>query len=88
MSEYKKEIEELKEQNDELAKALGKSTIERDWVVGKLDSLHIPNKRSLVDSKLKEISMARQCELLEINRSMFYHKPKVMSLYNKKSWIE
>ena len=64
MSEYKKEIEWLKEQNDVLAKALGKSTIERDWAVGKLNSLDISNKRSLVDSKLKEISMARQCELL------------------------
>ena len=63
-------IEELKEQNDELAKALGKSTIERDWAVGKLNSLDISNKRRLVDSKLKEISMARQCELLKINRSM------------------
>ena len=41
VSEYKKEIEELKEQNDELAKALGKSTIERDWAVGKLSSLDI-----------------------------------------------
>ena len=70
VSEYKKEIEELKEQNDALAKALGKSTIERDWAVGKLNSLDISNKRSLVDFKLKEISMARQCELLEINRSM------------------
>lgn len=84
VSEYKKEIEELKEQNDALAKALGKFTIERDWAVGKLNSLDISNKRSLVDSKLKEISMARQCELLEINRSMLYYKPKVMSLYNKK----
>ena len=84
VSEYKKEIEELKEQNDALAKALGKSTIERDWAVGKLNSLDISNKRSLVDFKLKEISMARQCELLEINRSMLYYKPKVMSIYNKK----
>ena len=84
VSEYKKEIEELKEQNDALAKALGKSTIERDWAVGKLNSLDISNKRSLVDSKLKKISMARQCELLKINRSMLYYKPKVMSLYNKK----
>ena len=73
VSEYKKEIEWLKEQNDALAKALGKSTIERDWAVGKLDSLDISNKRSLVDSKLKEISMARQCELLCINRSMLYY---------------
>lgn len=30
-SEYKKEIEELQATNDKLAKALGNTTIERDW---------------------------------------------------------
>lgn len=84
VSEYKTEIEELKSQNDELAKALGKATIERDWALGKLNGLDIANKRDLVDSKLKELSMARQCELLKINRSMLYYQPKIMSLYNKK----
>ena len=84
VNEYKTEIEELKSQNDELAKALGKATIERDWALGKLNGLDIANKRDLVDSKLKELSMARQCELLKINRSMLYYKPQIMSLYNKK----
>ena len=84
VSEYKTEINELKTQNDELAKALGKATVERDWALGKLKSLDIANKRDLVDSKLKELSMARQCELLKINRSMLYYQPKIMSLYNKK----
>jgi len=32
---YKDEIEDLKEENDALAKKLGKTTIERDWAVGK-----------------------------------------------------
>lgn len=84
VSEYKTEIEDLKSENDELAKALGKATVERDWALGKLRSLDIPNKRDLVDSKLKDLSMARQCELLKINRSMLYYQPKIMSLYNKK----
>lgn len=84
VSEYKTEIDELKSQNDELAKALGKATIERDWALGKLNGLDIANKRDLVDSKLKELSMARQCELLKINRSMLYYQPQIMSLYNKK----
>ena len=74
----------FKSENDELAKALGKATVERDWALGKLRSLDIPNKRDLVDSKLKELSMARQCGLLKINRSMLYYQPKIMSLYNKK----
>ena len=84
VSEYKTEIEDLKSENDELAKALGKATVERDWALGKLRSLDIPNKRDLVDSKLKDLSMARQCELLKINRSMLYYQSKIMSLYNKK----
>ena len=84
VSEYKTEIEELRSQNDELAKALGKATLERDWALGKLRGLDTPNKRNLVDSKLEDLSMARQCELLKINRSMLYYQPKIMSLYNKK----
>lgn len=84
VSEYKTEIEELKSQNDELAKALGKATVERDWAMGKLNGLDIVNKRDLVDSKLKQLPMTRQCELLNINRSMLYYQPQIMSLYNKK----
>ena len=84
VSEYKTEIEELKSQNDELAKALGKATVERDWALGKLRGLDTPNKRNLVDSKLEDLPMARQCELLKINRSMLYYQAKIMSLYNKK----
>jgi len=82
VSEFKDQIDGLKNQNDELAKALGKATVERDWAVGKLVSLDISNKKSFVDSKLKTLSKARQCELLEISRSGVYYKPKIMSLYN------
>jgi len=83
VSEYKAEIEELKAQNDELAKALGKTTIERDWALGKLNGLDIRNKKDLVDSKSTKVSMTRQCELLNINRSILYYQPQIMSLYNK-----
>jgi len=73
---YKEEIEELKEENDALAKKLGKTTIERDWAVGKLKSLDLSNKKDLVDSKLSTISMTRQCELIDMNRSTLYYEPK------------
>jgi putative transposase len=82
VSEYKGQINELERQNDELAKALGKATVERDWAVGKLGSLDISNRKGLVDSKLKKLPIARQCELLDISRSGIYYKAKVMSLYN------
>ena len=82
VSEYKEQIDKLKDQNDELAKALGKATVERDWAVGKLNSLGLSNKKSLVAPKLRMLSKARQCELLKISRSVVYYKAKVMSPYN------
>jgi len=82
VSEYKEEIHSLKEQNDELAKALGKATVERDWAVGKLKGLDMLNKKSLVGSKPKIIAQAIQCELLGFNRSSIYYKPRIMSSYN------
>lgn len=82
VSEYKSQINELESQNDELARALGKATVERDWAVGKLNSLDILKRKSLIDSKLKKLPKARQCELLGISRSGTYYKAKVMSLYN------
>jgi len=72
---YKEEIDELQHENDELAKKLGRTTIERDWAVGKLKSLDLSNKRRLVDSKLSNLSVARQCEMIELNRSTLYYKP-------------
>jgi len=73
---YKDEIATLKKENDALAKTLGKTTIERDWAVGKLQSLDLSNKKDLVDSKLTDLSTARQCELIKLNRSTLYYEPK------------
>ena len=73
---YKDEIATLKDENDALAKKLGKTTIKRDWAVGKLKSLDLSNKKDLVDSKLTDISTTRQCELIELNRSTLYYEAK------------
>lgn len=81
VSEFKNEIDELKKENDALARALGKTTVERDWAVGKLESLDLSNKKDLVDSKLNVVSMTRQCEMIGISRSSLYYKPKPMSEY-------
>jgi len=82
VSEYQEQINRLKEQNDELAKALGKTTIERDWAVGKLRSLDLLNRKSLVQSKLEQLSKTRQCELLGVNRSSTYYKGEGLGSYN------
>lgn len=81
--EQQKELEKLKKENDELAKTLGRTTVERDWAVGKLKSLDLSNKRSLVDSKLK-LSKARQCRLLKLSRASLYYKPRPISIRDKK----
>ena len=75
VQEYKVEIEELKKENDELARQLGKTTVERDFAVKKLVSLGSSNDISLVEPELKKISIARQCEILRVNRSSLYYKP-------------
>ena len=74
VKKYKEEIKEKETQIEALSKALGQTTIERDWVLKKLRSLDWNKKKSLVESKLKAISITRQCELLSINRSSLYYK--------------
>jgi len=44
--EYKEKIEKLEKENEELAKTLRKTMIERDWVVGKLKSLDSSSKKA------------------------------------------
>jgi len=79
--EAKKELERLQKENDALAKTLGRTTVERDWAVGKLKSLDLSNKKILVDSKLT-ITKTRQCELIGISRSVLYYTPKPMNSTN------
>ena len=73
--ENKEKLDKLTQENDALAKALGRTTVERDWAVGKLKSLDLSDKKDLVDSKLTTLSMTRQAKLLNINRTTLYYKP-------------
>lgn len=50
---YKDEIEELKAENEQLAKALGKATVRADFAEGKLKSLDLSNKKALIDPSIK-----------------------------------
>lgn len=81
---YKDQLQDLQEENDALAKKLGKTTIERDWAVGKLKSLDLSNKKDLVDSKLSNISLTRQCQLIDLNRSTLYYEAKPIDEYDVK----
>jgi len=44
--------------------------------------LDLSSKRDLVDSKLNNLSLTRQCQLLGMNRSTFYYRPMAMSKYD------
>jgi len=81
---YRDEIEELKTENDGLAKALGKATIKAEWAAGKLKSLDFNNKKSLIESKHNKISVSEQCKSLGISRSSYYYQSVPMSKDNIK----
>lgn len=81
---YRDEIEELKTENDGLAKALGKATVKADFAVKKLKSLDLCNKKALIESKHKKLSISEQCEIFGISRSHYYYEPVPMSQDNIK----
>jgi putative transposase len=81
---YKDEIEELKSENEQLAKALGKATVKAEWAAGKLKSLDLIDKKALIESKHKELSVSEQCEFISISRSSYYYKAMPMSQENIK----
>jgi len=80
---YKDEIEELKAENDALASKLGRATIERDFLEKKLgSSVSLNNRKDMVETGHSSLTIARQCEILNIPRSSFYYEPKPLSDYD------
>jgi len=76
VKEYKDEIEELKKSKDSIAKKLGETIVEKDFLVEKLVSLASSKERkSLLNTKLN-LSINKQCKLLQINKSTLYYQPK------------
>jgi putative transposase len=76
VKEYKDEIEELKKSKDSIAKKLGETIVEKDFLVEKLVSLASSKERKeLLDTKLN-ISLNQQCKLLKIHKSSLYYEPK------------
>lgn len=75
--EYKAENERLSKQLDEYAKKVGQLTLEKGWLEGKLKSLDLSTKKSMVESELKVISIVQQCQMLGINRSSCYYNPVI-----------
>ncbi len=76
VKEYKDEIEELKKSKDSIAKKLGETIVEKDFLVEKLNSLASSKERkALLDTKLN-LSLNQQCKLLHVSKSSLYYEPK------------
>jgi putative transposase len=87
VKKYKEQVREKEKQIEDLQKALGKATIERDWILKKVKSLGLSDLRGLVDPKLETISITRQTGLLGINRSTLYYKKRQVRLDEEKALI-
>ena len=78
VKEYKDEVAKLKIQVGEYAKKVGQLTLEKDWAVGKLQSLVSSYKKELIDrDENKVLSVVKQCNLISYNRSNLFYAPMV-----------
>jgi len=77
IKEYKDANIILQSKIDDYAKIVGKMTVEKDWLEGKLQSLDLFDKKELIESKLTYISVSTQCKLIKLNPSSLYYKPVV-----------
>jgi putative transposase len=83
VKEYKEELVKSQKQNERLTALVGKVTVEKEWLAKKLKSLGLSNRKQLVNLKpssalvTRSLSISHQCQLLGINRSNLYYKPKV-----------
>ncbi len=75
VKEYKVELETVKKEKDLIAKKLGETIVEKEFLEGKLESLvSSKTRKTFVDTKLK-ISLNKQCKLLHIAKSTLYYEP-------------
>jgi len=76
VKEYKDKIELLKKDKDMIAKKLGETIVEKEFLEGKLVSLASSKERkTLLDTKLN-MSLNQQCKLLKVNKSSLYYATK------------
>jgi len=75
VKEYKVELETVKKEKDLIAKKLGETIVEKEFLEGKLESLvSSKSRKTFVDSK-HELSINKQCKLLHIAKSTLYYEP-------------
>jgi len=68
------EYNELKKKKEELFRQLGEMRYENEWL--KKVQTAVRQRSRLIDPKEPVLSVRRQCELLNIHRSVFYYRAK------------
>ena len=79
---YEDDIVKLKSENDQLAKKLGRTVVERDWLSEKLKSLDLSSRKQFLTSPealqarktASALSLNRQLRLLSISKKSYYYK--------------
>jgi len=84
VQEFKDEIKSKDEEIAELQKQLGKSVVEKEWLVKKLESSVSLNKRKTLVENGLELTKTTQCKLLSISRATHYYKAVPVSEQNLK----
>ena len=78
VKEYKDEVSKLQVEVDDYAKLVGQLTKENNWMQGKLSSLDSSYKKELIDrDEDKSLSVVKQCNLINYNRSNLFYAPMV-----------
>ena len=78
VKEYKDEVSKPQVEVDDYAKLVGQLTKENNWMQGKLSSLDSSYKKELIDrDEDKSLSVVKQCNLINYNRSNLFYAPMV-----------
>ncbi|MGB8804478.1 MAG: IS3 family transposase [Chthoniobacterales bacterium] len=60
---------------EKLHAKIGQLLVERDFLGESLRSMSVERRRQMIEPQHRELSVARQCELVSISRSGFYYQP-------------
>jgi putative transposase len=64
---------------DELYRQIGQLRVENEWLKKNLHRLSVGEKKKLLDPLHNELSIRRQCQLLELSRANLYYEPVKVS---------
>ena len=64
---------------NQLYQQIGQLKVEKDFLEKGLESLGVEQRRAVVDRRRPSLSVARQCQLLDISRSGLYYQPAGVS---------